>query len=83
MMKQRAGIRRDNSVIADLFAINGLLLALVYCLRRTISRVRRRFRHQKMEKKNVGGITYIKQVPNFLKQMMQLDESGVRARSHP
>jgi Asp-tRNA(Asn)/Glu-tRNA(Gln) amidotransferase C subunit len=38
---------------------------------------------QKMEKKNVGGITYIKQVPNFLKQMMQLDESGVRARSHP
>jgi hypothetical protein len=32
-----------------------------------------------MEKKNVGGITYIKQVPNFLKQMMQLDESGVRA----
>jgi hypothetical protein len=36
-----------------------------------------------MEKKNVGGITYIKQVPNFLKQMMQLDESGVRARSHP
>ena len=34
----------------------------------------------KMDKKSVGGITYIKQVPNFLKQMMQLDESGVRAR---
>ena len=30
--------------------------------------------------KKVGGITYTKQMPNFLKQMMQLDESGVRAR---
>ena len=37
--------------------------------------------HAKMDKKSVGGITYIKQVPNFLKQMMQLDESGVRARA--
>ena len=36
--------------------------------------------HAKMDKKSVGGITYIKQVPNFLKQMMQLDESGVRVR---
>lgn len=30
--------------------------------------------------KKVGGITYTKQMPNFLKQMMQLDESGVRVR---
>lgn len=37
--------------------------------------------HAKMDQKSVGGITYIKQVPNFLKQMMQLDESGVRARA--
>jgi len=75
MMKQRAGIRR-NSVKADLFALKGPSRPWCDCLRRTIFT-------PKMEKKNVGGITYIKQVPNFLKQMMQLDESGVRARSHP
>ena len=38
-----------------------------------------RRRQAGMDKK-VGGITYTKQMPNFLKQMMQLDESGVRVR---